>query len=84
MWSRRTKEKLKEQKSCRITELKNGLTSTKGKGTREDGWVGRDKGAKKKGGIKISMHGGEGESGGLYNTEKTSSDPTAFCYADEQ
>ena len=33
----RTKEKLKEQNSSRITELKNGLTGTKGKGTGEDG-----------------------------------------------
>ena len=39
----------------------------------------------KKGGIKISMHnGGVGERGGLYNTEKTSSDSTTFCYADGQ
>ena len=38
----------------------------------------------KKGVIKISMHGGEGERGGLYNTEKISSDSTTFCYADGQ
>ena len=42
------------------------------------------RGCKKKGGIKISMHGGEGERGGLYNTERTSSDSTTFCYADGQ
>ena len=44
MWSIRTKKKLKEQNSSRITEPKNGLTVTKGKGTGEDGWEGRDKG----------------------------------------
>ena len=38
----RTKEKLKEQNSSRITEPKNGLTGTKGKGTGEDGWLARD------------------------------------------
>ena len=43
MWSIRTKEKLKEQNSSRITEPKNGLTVTKGKGTGEDGWEGREK-----------------------------------------
>ena len=37
LWSIRTKEKLKEQKSSRITEPKNGLTVTKGKATEEDG-----------------------------------------------
>ena len=84
----RTQEKLKEQNSSRITELKNGLTGTKGKGSGEDGWVGRDNGeegeggGRKKGGIKISMHGCVGERGGLYNTEKTSSDSATFCYAD--
>jgi len=41
----KNKEKLKEQNSSRITEPKNGLTVTKGKGTREDGWGGRDRGA---------------------------------------
>ena len=35
---------MKEQNSSRITEPKNGLTVTKGKGTGEDGWEGRDKG----------------------------------------
>ena len=45
----RTKEKLKEQNSSRITEPKNGLTGTKGKGTGEDGWVGRDKRGRRKG-----------------------------------
>ena len=44
MWSIRTKEKLKEQNSSRITEPKNGLTVTKGKGTGENGWEGREKG----------------------------------------
>ena len=38
----RTKEKLKEQNRSTITEPKNGLTGTKGKGTGEDGRVGRD------------------------------------------
>ena len=41
-------------------------------------------GGKKKGGIKISMHGGLGETGGLYNIEKTISDSTTLCYADGQ
>ena len=35
------------------------------------GGYGGIRGGKKKGGIKISMHGGVGERGGLYNTEKT-------------
>ena len=49
--------KLKEQNSSRSTEPKNGLTVTKGKGTGEDGWEGRDKGrGKKKGGITISLY----------------------------
>ena len=52
-----------------ITELKNGLTGTKGKGTGEDGCVGRDKVGKTKGDIKISMLWRVGERGGLYNTE---------------
>ena len=47
LWSIRTKEKLKEQNSSRITEPKKGLTDTKGKGTGEDGWEGRDKGGEK-------------------------------------
>ena len=42
MWSIRTKQKLKEQNSSRFTEPKNGLTVTKGKGTGEGGWEGRD------------------------------------------
>ena len=47
MWSIRTKEKLKKQNSSFITEPKNGLTVTKGKGTGEEGWEGRDKGGEK-------------------------------------
>ena len=43
LWNIRTKEKLKEQNSSRITEPKNGLTVTKGKETGENGRVGRDK-----------------------------------------
>ena len=43
----KNKEKLKEENSSRITEPKNGLTVTKGKGTGEDGWEGRDKGGEK-------------------------------------
>ena len=39
LWSIRTKKKLKEQNSSRITEPKNGLTVTKGEG----GWGGREK-----------------------------------------
>ena len=38
------KAKLKEQNSSRLTEPKNGLTVTKGKGTGEDRREGRDKG----------------------------------------
>ena len=41
------KGKLKEKKSSRITEIKNGLIVTKGKGTGEDGWEGKDKGREK-------------------------------------
>ena len=37
---------MKEQNSSRLTEPKNGLTVSKGKGTGEDGWEGRDKGEK--------------------------------------
>ena len=43
----RTEEKLKEQNSSRLTEPKNGLTVTKGKGTGENGREGRDKGGEK-------------------------------------
>ena len=46
MWSIRTKIKLKEENSSRLTEPKNGLTVTKGKGTGENGWEKRDKGIK--------------------------------------
>ena len=49
MWSIRTKEKLKEQNSSRITEPKNGLTVTKGKETGENGRVGRDNGEEERG-----------------------------------
>ena len=42
MWSIRTKKN-----NRRITEPKNGLTVTKGKGTGEDWWEGRDKGREK-------------------------------------
>ena len=41
------KGKLKEQNSSRITESENGLTVTKGKGTGEDRWEGRDKSREK-------------------------------------
>ena len=41
------KGKTKEQNSSRITEPKNSLTDTKGKGTGEDEWEGRDKGREK-------------------------------------
>ena len=43
----KNKEKLKKQNSSRITELKNGLIVTKGKGTGKDGREGRDKGGEK-------------------------------------
>ena len=46
MWIIRTKQKLQEQNSSRLTEPKNGLRVTKGKGTGEDGWEERDKGEK--------------------------------------
>ena len=53
----RNKERLKEQNSSsRITEPKNGLTVTKGKGTGEKGREGRDKDGEKKGAITISMY----------------------------
>ena len=84
MWNIRTKEKLKEQNSSRITEPKNGLTVTKGKGTGEDGWDRTDYGGKRKWALGFSMY-NVGESWGrLWNTEKTSSDSTASFYADEQ
>ena len=63
LWSIRTKEKLKEQNSSRITEPKNGLRVTKGKETGEDRWVRRDKGGEEEGCIKISMHGKGGRKG---------------------
>ena len=40
----KTKQKLKKQNSSRLTEPKNGLKVTKGKGTGEGGSEGRDKG----------------------------------------
>ena len=40
----KNKEELKEENSSRITEPKNGLTVTKGKGTGKDKWEGKDKG----------------------------------------
>ena len=43
----KNKEKLKEQNSSRLTEPKNGLIVTKGKGTGENGREGRDKGGEK-------------------------------------
>jgi len=43
----KNKGKLKEQNSSSITEPKNGLIITKGKGTGDDGWEGRDKGGEK-------------------------------------
>ena len=75
---------MNEQNSSRITEPKNGLIVTKGKGTGEDGWEGRDKGEEKKEGIMISMYSAWGTRGGLRNTEKTSSDFTASYYTDGQ
>ena len=52
----RNKERLKEQNSSRITEPKNGLTVTKGKGTGEKGREGGIRVGTKKGGIMISMY----------------------------
>ena len=77
----KNKGKLKEQNSSRITEPKNRLTATKGKGTVKGGIrVG-----KKKGGITISMcNVGVGGMGRAYNTEKTSSYSTASYYTDGQ
>ena len=57
----KNKEKVKEPNSSRITELKNGLTVTKGKGTREDGWEGRDKGEQGALGLAYIMWGMYGE-----------------------
>ena len=60
----KNKRKLKEQNSSRSTEPKNGLIVTKGKGTGEDGWEGRDKGGKKrKGALQLAciVLGGHGE-----------------------
>jgi len=39
--------KTEEKKSSRLTEPESGLTVTKGKGTGQDGWEGRDKGGEK-------------------------------------
>ena len=58
LWSIRTKVKLNEQNSSRITEPKNGLTGTKGKGTGEDGWAGRDKGGRRRGVLRLACMGG--------------------------
>ena len=55
MWSIRTKKKLKEQNSSRITEPKNGLTVTKGKGSGEYWWEGSGKVGKNAGSM-ISMY----------------------------
>ena len=52
----KNKGKLKEQNSSRITESKNGLTVTKGKGTGEDVWEGREKWGEKKVGLMINMY----------------------------
>ena len=46
----KNKGKLKEQNNSRNIEPKNGLTVTKGKGTGEDGWEGRDKVGEKESG----------------------------------
>ena len=80
----KNKGKLKEQTTSRITEPKNGLIVTKGKGTGEDGWEVRDNGRKKKEGTMISMYSAWGTRGELCNTEKTSSDFTPSYYTDGQ
>ena len=49
LWSIRTKKQLKEQNRSRLTEPKNGLTVTKGKGTGDDGGKGGIRGGKKGG-----------------------------------
>ena len=71
LWSIRTKEKLKEWNSSRITEPKNGLTVTKGKETGENGRVRRDKGGEKERGIMISMYnvGGGGKGRAVQHRE---------------
>ena len=56
----KNKEKLKEQNSSRITEPKNGVTVTKGKGTGQERWEGRNKGREKERGPSISMYNVEG------------------------
>ena len=76
----RSKQKLKEQNNNGLTEPKNGLTVTKGKGTGECGWGGR-RGMR---GIGISTCNAGGARGGRYNTETTCSDSTASPYADGQ
>ena len=48
------------------------------------GGMGEIRSGKKKGGITITMYSVCGAWGGLYNTEKTSSDFTASYYADDQ
>ena len=79
----KNKRKLKEQNSSRSTEPKNGPTVTKGKGTGEDGWEGRDKGRKKrKGALQLAyiLCGGTRRAVQL----KASSDFTASYYGDGQ
>ena len=49
----KNKGKLKEQNSSRLTEPKNGLTVTNGKGIGESAWEGREQGKR---GITISTH----------------------------
>jgi len=41
------KETLKEKNSSILTEPKSGLTVTKGKGTGQGGWEGKDEGVEK-------------------------------------
>ena len=53
LWSVRSKQKVKEQNSSRLTEPTNGVTVTKGKRSEEDGWEG---GISGKRGIMISIH----------------------------
>ena len=80
----KNKGKLREQNSSRITEPRNGLIVTKGKGTGTMGGKGGIRVGKKKGGITISMYSVVGGMGRVCNTEKTSSDFTAPYYADGQ
>ena len=66
----KNKGKTEEKNSSRITEPKNGLTDNKGKGTGEDGWVGRDKGGRRRGILRLASIGWGREKGEGCTTQR--------------